>query len=181
MSRPDLDLLPAIEVLHRHQVRWVMTGSLVLAAYGARLIPGDLDITPALDPGNLEAIATVVSEVEAIPLHDPDWPKCPPLDWHYRWSPRPASVENLDHLMVTTVGRLDVVPRLCGTYEELAPNAVSLDVGGLEVFVADPTSVLDRLEGRTRSKDRDRQSEIQRVRDAVESGTLKLAGLDHLT
>lgn len=45
-----------------------MTGSLVLAAYGARLIPGDLDITPALDPDNLEAIATVLSEVEAIPL-----------------------------------------------------------------------------------------------------------------
>lgn len=157
-----------------------MTGSLVLAAHGARLVPGDLDITPALDPNNLDALAEVASEVEAIPLHDPDWPKCPPLDWHYRWSPRPANEENLDHLLVTTVGRLDFVPRLCGTYEELTPNSHSLDVGGFEVLVADPMSVLDRLKGRNRSKDIHRQSEIERIRNAIESGTAELTGLDHL-
>ena len=158
-----------------------MTGSLVLAAYGGRITPGDLDITPALDSDNLAAIANVMSELDAIPMHDPNWPNCPPLDWHFRWSPKPPSLENLDHLMITTVGALDVVPRLCGTFEALAPSAVNLDVGGLEVLVADPASVLDRLEVRTRKKDLERRPEIERIRKAVESGTLEMVGLDHLT
>lgn len=159
LSRPALDLVAAVEVLHRHRVKWLMTGSLVLAAYGARLVPGDLDITPALDPDNLEALTRVAVEVEAIPFHDPDWPLCPPLPWHYQWSPQPATEQNLDSLLVTTVGRLDYVPRLCGTYDELVSGATPLDVGGMEVLVADPVSVLDRLRGRSRPKDLNRRTE----------------------
>ena len=180
LSRPSLDLARAFEVLDRHQVRWVMTGSVVLAAYGARIEPGDLDITPAIDDANLEALSRVAVEVEAIPMHDPGWSKCPPLDWHFTWSPHPASVENLDHLLVTTIGMLDFVPSLCGTYDELAPGAKRLSVGGTEVLVADPTTVIDRLEGRGRPKDLRRQSEYERVREALGDGAVELVGLDHL-
>jgi len=152
----------------------------VLIAYGARFSPGDLDITPALDEENLQAFSDVALELEAIPFHEPAWSKCPPLEWHYEWSARPATVENLDHLLVTTVGRIDFVPRLCGTYDELVPGAVPLEVGGHQVLVADPTSVLDRLSGRQRAKDERRQEEVEKVRKAVESGTARLTGLDHL-
>lgn len=181
MSRPSLDLARAIEVLDRYQVRWIMTGSLVLVAYGAQIDPGDLDITPALDADNLEALSRVAVEVEAIPMHDPDWSKCPSLDWHFTWSPHPATVENLDHLLVTTIGMLDFVPRLCGTYDELAPGADRLAIDGKEVLIADPTTVLDRLTDRGRPKDLRRQSEYERVLGAVESGTNQLVGLNHLT
>jgi hypothetical protein len=180
LARPALDLAAAIETLSCHEVRWVMTGSMALVAYGAKLDPGDLDVTPGLDPNNLEALSHVAWEVEAIPWHGPDWAEGTPLDWHYRWSPWPATMENLDHLLVTTVGRLDFVPRLCRTYEDLAPSSARLDVRDVEVLVADPLSALGRLEGRNRHKDLDRRFEIERVRTAVESGDARLTGLDHL-
>ena len=179
-SRPKLDLAAALDALDRHRVRWVLTGSLVLISYGARLEPGDLDITPSLEPENLEAIAELATELQAIPLHEPTWPQCPPLEWHYEWVPIPPTVENLDHLLVTSVGRLDIVPELCGSYDELAPGASPMIVGGHEVLVADPRSVLDRLMGRNRAKDQARQQQVDSVRAAVEAGTASLSGLDHI-
>lgn len=172
--------MPALDALDRHGVRWVLTGSLVLIAHGATFVPGDLDITPALDEVNLEAIADLAADVNAIPLHDPLWSKCPPIEWHYKWQARPATVENLDHLMVTDVGLLDIVPTLCGTYEELAPGATPLKVGGHNIRVADPRTVLGRLDGRGRPKDLIRQSQIDRIRADVEAGAPTLVGLGHL-
>jgi hypothetical protein len=172
--------MSALDALDHHGVRWVLSGSLVLVAYGATLVPGDLDVTPALDEGNLEAIADLAADVDAIPLHDPEWSKCPPIEWHYAWEPRPATVENLDHLLVTDVGLLDIVPRLCGTYEELVPGSRQLEVGGHSIRVADPRTVLDRLDGRSRPKDVARQRQIDQIRTIVEAGAATLVGLDHL-
>ena len=172
--------MPALDALDRHGVRWVLTGSLVLIAHGATFVPGDLDITPALDEANLDAIADLAADVNAVPLHDPQWSKSPPIEWHYKWQPRPATVENLDHLMVTDVGLLDIVPALCGTYEELAPGAASLEVGGHNIRVVDPRTVLDRLDGRSRPKDLIRQRQIDQIRTDVEAGATTLVRLDHL-
>lgn len=166
--------------LDRHGVRWVLSGSLVLIAYGATFFPGDLDFTPALDEANREAIADLAADVDAIPLHDPGWSKCPPIEWHDTWQPRPATVENLDHLLVTDVGLLDIVLRMCGTYEELAPDSAPIEVGGHIVFVADPRTVLDRLDGRSRPKDVVRRQQVDQIRAAVETGAATLVGLHHL-
>ena len=100
-TRPVLNLLAALDALDRHGVRWVLSGSLVLVAYEATFVPGDLDITPALDEANLESIADLAANVDAIPFHNPGWSKCPPIEWHYTWQRRPATGENLDHLLVT--------------------------------------------------------------------------------
>jgi hypothetical protein len=175
-SRPELDLMGVVAALARHRVRWVLTGSLVLAAYGAEIEPGDIDVTPALDEANLQALAHMADELDAIPAHVPDWPRCPPLGWHRRWSPWPATVENLDHLLVTTVGMVDLVPSLCGTFESLAPEATRLRVGDHRVLIADPTSVLARVG--QRRKDDARADEFNRMRTQIDDGTACLVGLD---
>jgi hypothetical protein len=172
--------MSALDALDHHGVRWVLSGSLVLIAYGATFVAGDLDITPALDEENLEAIAALAGDVHAIPLHDPEWSKCPPLEWHYAWQPRPATVENLDHLLVTDVGLLDIVPTLCGTCEELVPGSSRLEVGGQSIRVADPRTVLGRLDGRSRPKDLVRRRQVDQMRTAVDTGVATLGGLDHL-
>ena len=92
----------------------------------------------------------------------------------------PATVENLDHLLVTDVGLLDIVQRLCGTYEELVPGSTRLEVGGHVVFVPDPKTVLDRLDGRERPKDLIRRQQVDQVRAVVETGAATLVGLNHL-
>jgi hypothetical protein len=56
MERPALQLGAVIAHLAAHEVRWVLTGSFVLAACGASIAPDDLDVTPALDPETLERL-----------------------------------------------------------------------------------------------------------------------------
>lgn len=180
LARPDLDLAAVLQALDRHHIRWVLTGSLVLVAYGAKLVPNDIDVTPALDDDNLAAIARLAVELDAVPAHAPDWRGCPPLEWHYQWRPEPATKANLDHLLVTTVGMVDVVPELCGTYDLLVRCTTPLQVGPHQVLVADPRTVIERISGSTRPKDRTRSREIERLRAGIEQGTQRLTGLDHL-
>ncbi len=181
-SQPRLDLAETLDALTRHRVRWVLAGSLVLVAHGADFTPGDIDIVPALDENNLLAVAQLLNDVDAIPAHRPEWKACPPLEWHRTWSPQPATIDNLDHLFVTTIGMIDIVPRLCGTYDDLVQHAIPLDVNGSEVLVADPLTMLARMEaaGR-RSKDQSRSLAIEQVRNALTRGEHTLRGLDHLT
>jgi hypothetical protein len=179
-GRAELDLAAILDALDRHSVRWVLTGSLVLAAYGARLTPNDIDVTPALDDDNLAAVARLAAELEAVPAHAPDWPDCPPLEWHHHWRPWPATTANLDHLFVTTAGMVDIVPELCGTYDELVSRATPLQIGPHQVLVADPGSVLDRISQLARPKDLSRAEEIARLRDEIEQGVQHMSGLEHL-
>lgn len=152
-----------VGLLAKYEVRWVLTGSAVLAIYGADLVPNDLDVTPALDPDNLQRLAGALSEVNAVPAHVPGWPPGLTLDQCRGWHPYPASEANLDHLFVTSLGMLDVPPRVCGTYEQLIPQSVTVDIAGVPVSVCDPREVLARLDGRTRPKDLQRAAIYQQL------------------
>lgn len=152
-----------VGLLAEHNVRWVLTGSAVLAVYGADLVPNDLDVTPALGPDNLQCLADALSEVNAIPAYVPDWARRPTLEQCRAWHPSPATEANLDHLFVTSLGMLDVPPRVCGTYDELIGQATVVDIAGVPVPVCDPSEVLSRLAGRTRPKDLQRADTYQKM------------------
>jgi hypothetical protein len=155
-ARPAVQLAPLVHLLAGHQVDWVLTGSAVLAIYGGRLVPNDLDVTPALDAGNLERLGAALEAIEAVPAYQPRWPAGPTREQCLAWTPRPATESNLDHLFVTRLGMLDVPPRLCGTYAQLIDRATRVDIAGVPVMVCAVAEVLDRLRGRRRSKDQRR-------------------------
>jgi hypothetical protein len=55
-----------LEVLAAHQVRFILTGSVAVQAYGVEIgVPGDLDITPALDRANLERLSGALLALDA--------------------------------------------------------------------------------------------------------------------
>lgn len=155
-ARPRPRLLPMLRLLADHDVRWVLTGSAVLAIYGADIVPNDLDVTPSLALDNLSRLARALTEASAIPAFVPEWRADQTVEWCRRWRPEPATEQHLDHLFVTRLGMLDVPPRLCGSYDELLPLAATVEVGGVPVRVCHPREVLDRLDGRDRAKDRER-------------------------
>jgi hypothetical protein len=155
-ARPALQLLPIVQLLDASGVNWVLTGSTVLAIYGARLIPNDLDVTPDLHPDNLQRLAVVLRNIDAIPAFTPQWPDGPSMTDCGAWTPYPATEQNLDHLFVTRLGMLDVPPRICGTYDDLIKHAARVDVGGIPIAVCALSEVLTRLHGRTRAKDQQR-------------------------
>jgi hypothetical protein len=155
-ARPTLQLLPIVQLLQDSGVNWVLTGSTVLAIYGAKLIPNDLDVTPDLHPDNLQRLAAVLRDIDAIPAFTPQWPAGPSITECAAWTPHPATEQNLDHLFVTSLGMLDVPPRICGTYDGLIKDAARVDVGGIPIAVCALSEVLTRLHGRTRTKDHQR-------------------------
>jgi hypothetical protein len=163
-SRPRVQLVPAVEVLARYQVTWVLTGSMVAAIYGAELVPNDLDVTPSLDAGNLDRLANALQDLQALPAFIDGWTEGPSRRECEQWRPLPASEENLDHLFVTRLGMVDVPPRLCGTYDELAPACATIHIGSVPVQVCDPDEVLTRLAGRTRPKDLVRAAAYDQLR-----------------
>jgi hypothetical protein len=152
-ARPALQLVPVLRLLSDWGVRWVLTGSTVLACYGARLIPNDLDVAPDLAADNLRRLAGALRDLDAVPAFVPDWPSGPGLAECRAWRAEPATEQNLDHLYVTRLGMVDVPPRLCGSYDELVGESTRLDIGGVPVLVCALAEVLTRLRGRTRAKD----------------------------
>jgi len=71
LDRPPLQLEAMLGVLAEHEVQWVLSGSVALAAYGARIEPNDLDVVPATDPTNLRRLARVLRDLAAVPAHHP--------------------------------------------------------------------------------------------------------------
>jgi hypothetical protein len=159
-----------LDVLHRFEIRWIMTGSTVLAAYCTELSPNDLDVTPSLDEKNLERLANLLAELEAIPMHHGTWDKSLTIEQCYAWKPEPANEEQLDHLFVTKLGLLDIVPRLCGTYEELESKAEHIEAFGQDVFLCDPNEVLRKMPAQPRKKDKRRADQLREVRERISKG-----------
>jgi hypothetical protein len=153
---PDVQAL--LEVLSRHEVRFVVTGSAAAALLGVSLQPGDLDVTPATDTDNLVRLAAALDEIDARQYPDEPfvrweesggegrWVPFEPTEDDRRaraaWRPDPAVLDSFDHLLASRYGTLDVVPKLACRYDELRPRAIGLTLNGLEVWVE---SVADQL------------------------------------
>lgn len=163
-ARPRLQLIPVVRLLAERGVDWVLTGSTVLALYGGRLVPNDLDVTPSLAPDNLQRLAGVLRDIDAVPAFLPDWAAGLTLAQCVAWTPQPATEQQLDHLFVTRLGMVDVPPRLCGRYDTLTERATRVDIGGVPVQVCQLDEVLTRLHGRTRPKDRQRAAIYEQLR-----------------
>jgi len=146
--------------------------------HGVALVPGDLDVTPAVDRENLERLAEVLERIEA--RRDPDAPfgrwqtqpdgerrwvqhEATAEDFAERasWRPDPDDPESFDHLLESAYGAIDVVPEICGTYAELKPRAVRLDAFGHEVWVESIADLLATLTVPRREKDVDRVGQLR--------------------
>jgi hypothetical protein len=151
--------------------------------HGVTLVPGDLDITPALDVDNLTRLAAVLESIEA--GQDPNapfghwqrgddgeqhWIKIAPrpeaLAARASWMPNPADPASFDHLLQSKHGALDVVPEVSGTYDELIDGAVSLELDGITVWVESVGDLLATLTVPRRAKDRDRVEQLRGLQRA---------------
>ncbi|KJK52890.1 hypothetical protein UK23_02755 [Lentzea aerocolonigenes] len=156
-----------LQALRDHQVDWVLSGSLVMAIYGADVTPNDLDVVPSPDPPNLRRLAGLLKDLEAIPAHDPTWKTGLSPQQCRDWSPEPPTLEHFDHLFVTRLGMLDVPPSLTGTYAELRSGAVLLELADVPVWVCAPEEVLRRIPVPPRAKDLERADTYAAVRERL--------------
>jgi len=168
---PDLGAL--LEALDHQAVSYVVAGSVGAVAHGAVGVdPGDLDIVPATDPANLRRLADALASLDAVAAIDTGaWT----TDDHgeHRWvedgverRPRPLDLDDpdtFDHSFSTRLGRLDVVPRIAGSYEHLRARASRLAVAGHPAWVAHPIDLLTGMTSPRRDKDRARVRHLRHV------------------
>ena len=178
---PDVSTL--VRALHDAGVTYVVTGSAAAMLHGVSLVPGDLDITPALDVDNLTRLACVLESIEA--RRDPNapfghWKRGDDGEHHWvtiartpeavaaraRWRPNPADPASFDHLLQSRHGALDVVPEVSGTYDDLVSRAVPLHLDGLRVWVESIPDLLATLTVPRRVKDRDRIEQLRALQRA---------------
>jgi hypothetical protein len=145
--RPDR----LLEVLERHQVRYVVIGGLAAGLRGSPYITRDVDVTPARDRANFVQLAAALTELEAkLRVPELDYPVEIPLDEH-------SFEQGTTWTYVTKHGNLDVALLPDGTrgYDDLRRGATREQLSDtLEVSVASLADVIRSKEAAGREKDR---------------------------
>jgi hypothetical protein len=150
---PDTPFRPQriLEVLARHRVQHVVIGAYAAVLAGAEVLTRDVDITPALEPSNLERLATALEELHAGIRVPNEPPVSLPTD--ARLLAR-AEIWNL----ATDAGDLDITVRPDGTdgYEDLRRAAHRQPLGdGLYIMVAALQDIIRSKTAAGRAKDID--------------------------
>jgi len=155
--RVQADVAGLVAALARHQVRYVVTGSVAARLHGVVLEHRDFDVVPDPEPGNLRRLFDVLREIGAKPHGFGHWDT--DTDGRKRWIAEEATPERIaawvprvddptsyDHLFQSRLGDFDVVPELTGRYETLVRRAVRLAVDGAPVWVAHVDDLAGPLE-----------------------------------
>lgn len=168
---PDLSRLLA--TLDEHGVAYVVGGSVGAMAHGAPdVTPGDLDVIPATDPANLQRLTDALATLGAeVPVETGEWrtDEAGEHIWVTDGIERPArpldphDPETFDHSFSTSLGRLDVVPRIAGSYADLRSRSTRLSIGGRAAWVAHPIDILAGMTGPRRPKDGPRVRHLRAV------------------
>lgn len=150
MSEPEFSPERILRVLAKHRVRAVLIGGFAAVIHGSPYVTTDVDLVPAADPENLERLSEALQELKAR-VWTNDEPQGVPFS-HDAASLSAVRVWNL----VTKHGRLDITFEPTGTagYEDVARDAVHLQILGAEVDVASLADVIRSKEAAGREKDR---------------------------
>ena len=162
-----LQPVPLFSVLARHEVAFVLFGTLGAIARGARLTTGDADICPALNGENLGRLARALDELQARRRHIEGFPH---LDVD-SWQNVPRVAESFDSVLETPYGELDVVPYPYGPrgkeervdHARLAAAATTLDAFGQLLHVASLGDLVASKLSAQRPKDEAVRAELERL------------------
>jgi hypothetical protein len=134
---PPIDPLGILEVLLRHEVRFILIGAVAANIHGNPLPTEDVDITPEPGAPNYRRLAAALREMNARPRVGGE---------------RNAVTEPL----TTDLGNLDIVTEPDGTagFSDLRRDAIDVDLGdSLTVTVASLPDIIRSKEAAGRAKD----------------------------
>lgn len=166
MSLPEFDPISQLAVLNRHRVRYVVLGGFAAVAYGSPLPTSDVDVTPALDPENLEHLSAALTELGARV-------RVEGVEGGLPFSHNAASLRDVTVLnLVTDLGELDIVMVPAGEagYPELASRQLVVRLGEVEVPLAALADVIASKEAVGRPKDRAALPILRRLAERLAEG-----------
>jgi hypothetical protein len=144
-----------------HGVDFVLVGGVAAVLHGSERNTFDLDICPAPDAGNLEALGKALLEIDA---------RLRGIEEDVPFVPDGRTLRGMQILTLdTSLGSLDVITRPDGSppYRSLRGRATRLDIGPAAVLVAsiDDLMAMKRAAGRPKDdEDVERLEAIKRLR-----------------
>jgi hypothetical protein len=138
------------EVLAQHHVRFIVIGGFAGVIHGSPYVTFDLDIVPERQPQNLSRLSDALRA-----LHARVWTPSEPRGLAFEHDGRSLGQVEIWNL-VTDHGRLDIsfVPSGTAGYPDLARDAISLVILGVELDIASLADVVRSKEAAGREKDR---------------------------
>ncbi len=149
MSADDFEPERILEVLDRHDVRYVLIGGMAATLHGAAQITEDVDITPERSPDNLGRLLSALAELDARV-------RTGAVQGGLAFSHDAASLAGADVWnLVTSFGNLDInyVPSGTGGYDDLVRDAIEIQVLGVTTMLASLADVVRSKEAAGRAKD----------------------------
>lgn len=138
-----------LEHLSRHGVDYVVIGGIAAVLHGSERNTFDLDVCPARDPVNLEALGSALLEVGA---------RLRGIEEDVPFVPDARALSGVEILTLdTALGPLDLVMRPPGVaqYGALRRRAERMDAGGVAVLVASIEDLIGMKAACDRPKDRE--------------------------
>lgn len=160
MTRPPR-FKDALEVFARHHVELIVVGGVAAVIGGAPVATFDLDVVHAREAANLGRLRAALDELEA----------------HYRDPAgrllRPEAQDLAGpghHLLITRCGPVDLLGAIGRgrSYQDLLPDALAIDLGGVTVQVLGLAALIRTKEEAGRDKDR---AVLALLRQALRSST----------
>jgi hypothetical protein len=146
---PRLQARPILEILERHQVRFVLIGGLASIHWGSPFPTEDIDVTPERSRENLDRLSSALTDLDA-KIRTPTEPDGLRFA-HTGASLADAGVWNL----VTRYGDFDIsfVPNGTDGYPDLVRDATPATVHGVEIRVASLADIIRSKQAANRPKD----------------------------
>jgi predicted nucleotidyltransferase len=147
-------------------VNFVVVGGIALTLYGSERNTFDLDVRPAMDPANLEALGRALIALDA---------QLRGVDEDVPFVPDGRTLRAVEILTLSTsLGPLDVLmnPDGAPSYEQMRRRATRVDVGDAAVLVASIADLIEMKASAGRPKDLEdveRLEAIERLRRRLEN------------
>lgn len=155
---PAFDPMRLLKRLAARGVDFVVIGGFAAIAHGSPMLTQDLDIAYATDPGNLEALGSVLLELGA---------RLRGVGDDVPFVPDAATLRRIQVLTLDTPdGALDLLARPDGSppYPQLRARAERLDLGGVTVAVAGLDDLIAMKQAAGRPKDHAALEHLEAVR-----------------
>ena len=157
-SRPELDAEELLRRLTARGVDFVVIGGVAAVLWGSPRNTFDLDISFALDDGNVEALGSVLVELGA---------QLKGVDEELPFVPDSRTLRHVELLTLrTAIGEIDLLAHPAGSpgYDTLRKRAARVDIGDFYVLIASIEDLISMKRAAGREKDLGDVAELEAIR-----------------
>lgn len=151
------DFATLIRLLSENRVEFIIVGGAAATAHGSARLTLDLDVVYSRSAANIE---NVVNALRPIHPYLRGAPPGLPFDWSVETVKR-----GLNFTLTTSMGALDLLGEIVGGggYEQLLPDAINIEVGGVECLCLNLERLIEVKRAAGRPKDLETIAELEQV------------------